>query len=192
MRVLWKAFNILFWKGISNAYVRKTELTVLKISFTYSDGPNLLQVCVFGPRENSSYLTVSYEALGGLFISSSFSASLPHFPFFLFLFNPKHCFRRHHFFRNAKLVYAETQESTEDQLYIQLKKTFADRWNRSRAPSVQKRVCYPISHGESTNQDSKFVDLVDYCRFFSFLGLIFKARIFFCRSHSLNIFSSNI
>ena len=147
--------------------------------FTYSDGPNLLQVCVFGPRENSSYLTVSYEALGGLFISSSFSASLPHFPFFLFLFNPKHCFRRHHFFRNAKLVYAETQESTEDQLYIQLKKTFADRWNRSRAPSVQKRVCYPISHGESTNQDSKFVDLVDFCRFFSFLGLIFKARIFF-------------
>ena len=95
----------------------------MKISFTYSDGPNLLQVCVFGPRENSSYLTVSYEALGGLFISSSFSASLPHFPFFLFLFNPKHCFRRHHFFRNAKLVYAETQESTEDQLYIQLKKT---------------------------------------------------------------------
>ena len=49
--------------------------------FTYSDGPNLLQVCVFGPRENSSYLTVSYEALGGLFICSSFSASLPHFPF---------------------------------------------------------------------------------------------------------------
>ena len=43
------------------------------------------------------------------------------------------------------------------------KKTFADRWNRSRALSVQKRVCYPISHGESTNQDSEFVDLVDFC-----------------------------
>ena len=161
-------------------------------SFTYSKCPNSIQFVVFGPRENSSYLTVSYEALGGLFISSSFSASLPHFPFFLFLFNPKHCFRRHHFFRNAKLVYAETQESTEDQLYIQLKKTFADRWNRSRAPSVQKRVCYPISHGESTNQDSKFVDLVDFCRFFLFWDWFLKLEFFFCRSHSLNIFSSNI
>ncbi len=66
---------------------------------------------------------VSHEALGSLFFSSSFSVSLPRFPLFLFLFNPKHCFRRHHFFRNAKLVYAETQESTKDQLYIQLKKT---------------------------------------------------------------------
>ena len=110
-------------------------------NFTYSKCPNSIQFVVFGPRENSLYLTVSYEALGGLFISSSFSASLPHFRFFLFLFNPKHCFRRHHFFRNAKLVYTETQESTEHQLYIQLKKTFAFRWDRTWVLSVQKRSC---------------------------------------------------
>ncbi len=84
---------------------------------------------------------VSHEDLGGLFISSSLSASLPHFPFFLFLFNPKHCFRRHHFFQNAKLVYTETQESTEHQLYIQLKKTFAIHWDRTWVLSVQKQSC---------------------------------------------------
>jgi hypothetical protein len=89
--------------------------TRIDILFTYSKCPIYIQLVVFGPCENSLYLTVSYEALGSLFISSYFSASLPHFPFFLFLFNPKHCFRRHNFFQNAKLVYAKTQESTEHQ-----------------------------------------------------------------------------
>jgi hypothetical protein len=53
--------------------------------------------------------------------------------------------------------------------------------------SKSECAIHPISHGESTKQDSKFVDL-DFCPFFLFLGFIFKARIFFMPLSFFNYF----
>ncbi len=73
----------------------------------------------------------------------------PLYLFFFLCISPSHTFLplslqpetllpKHHFFRNAKLVYTKTQESTEHQLYIQLIKTFTIRWDRTWVLSVQK------------------------------------------------------